>query len=114
MLQRFKNAVSLPLVLFFIAWMLLHAAQSSQAAFHAMQLAAQTLIPAVFPFCVLSAFLFGICHGHPVWAAYAAIFGVVLGVLALSYRSILPGLLLTSSISAVYLYRCRTENTSAV
>ena len=57
MLQRFKNAVSLPLVLFFIAWMLLHAAQSSQAAFHAMQLAAQTLIPAVFPFCVLSAFL---------------------------------------------------------
>ena len=63
---------------------------------------------------LLSAFLFGICHGHPVWAAYAAIFGVVLGVLALSYRSILPGLLLTSSISAVYLYRCRTENTSAV
>lgn len=92
---------------------------------------------------LLSAFLFGLCHGHPVWAAYAAIFGVVLGVLALSYRSILPGLLvhavynilgsftsylentafssvlllsglLLTSISAVYLYRCRTENTSAV
>ncbi len=45
-----------------------------------------------------SAFLFGLCHGHPVWAAYAAIFGVVLGILTLSYHSILPGLL----VHAVY------------
>lgn len=42
---------------------------------------------------LLSAFLFGICHGHPVWAIYAAVFGCVLGILTLVYGSLLPALL---------------------
>lgn len=42
---------------------------------------------------VLSAATFGVCHGHPVWFAYAFVLGVVFGWISLQTRSILPSIL---------------------
>lgn len=39
---------------------------------------------------VLSALLFGLCHGQPVWMGYAFLLGLVFGFIALRARSILP------------------------
>lgn len=41
---------------------------------------------------LVSAALFGACHGHPVWIAYAFVLGLVLGFLALRCGSILPSI----------------------
>lgn len=41
----------------------------------------------------LSAAAFGVCHGHPVWFAYAFIMGVIFGWISLRTRSILPSIL---------------------
>lgn len=41
---------------------------------------------------VLSALLFGVCHGHPVWIAYAFFLGVIFGFMDLRARSIWPSL----------------------
>ncbi|MDE6281477.1 MAG: CPBP family intramembrane metalloprotease, partial [Oscillospiraceae bacterium] len=42
---------------------------------------------------VLSAAVFGVCHGHPVWFAYAFVLGVVFGFIDLRANSILPSIL---------------------
>lgn len=41
---------------------------------------------------LLSALLFGLCHGQPVWIAYAFVLGLILGTMALRSGSILPSL----------------------
>ncbi len=42
---------------------------------------------------VLSAAVFGVCHGHPVWIAYAFVLGLVFGGMTLRSGSILPSML---------------------
>ena len=42
---------------------------------------------------VLSAAVFGVCHGHPVWFAYAFVLGAVFGFIDLRTNSILPSIL---------------------
>ncbi len=42
---------------------------------------------------VLSAAIFGVCHGHPVWIAYAFLLGLVFGGMTLRSGSILPSML---------------------
>lgn len=42
---------------------------------------------------VLSAVVFGVCHGHPVWFAYAFVLGAVFGFIDLRANSILPSIL---------------------
>lgn len=42
---------------------------------------------------VLSALAFGLCHGQPVWMAYAFVLGLVFAFLRLRTGSILPSLL---------------------
>lgn len=42
---------------------------------------------------LLSAAIFGICHGHPVWFVYAFVLGVWLGFMDLRAGSILPSIL---------------------
>ena len=42
---------------------------------------------------VLSAAIFGVCHGHPVWFAYAFVLGAVFGFIDLRTNSILPSIL---------------------
>ena len=42
---------------------------------------------------VLSAAVFGVCHGHPVWASYAFVLGVLYGFVALRAGSIWPSIL---------------------
>lgn len=42
---------------------------------------------------VLSAVLFGVCHGHPVWFGYAFVLGVFFGFIDLRAGSILPSIL---------------------
>lgn len=39
---------------------------------------------------LLSALLFGLCHGQPVWMGYAFLLGLVFGFIALRARSVLP------------------------
>lgn len=41
---------------------------------------------------LLSALIFGLCHGQAVWMAYAFVIGLVFGLLALRARSIWPSL----------------------
>lgn len=41
---------------------------------------------------LLSALLFGVCHGQAVWMAYAFVLGVIFGFLSLRARSIWPSL----------------------
>lgn len=41
---------------------------------------------------VISALLFGVCHGQPVWIAYAFVLGLVFGFMDLRARSIWPSL----------------------
>ena len=42
---------------------------------------------------VLSAAIFGVCHGHPVWFAYVFVLGAVFGFIDLRTNSILPSIL---------------------
>jgi len=42
---------------------------------------------------LLSALLFGLCHGQAVWVGYAFVLGAIFGWMALRARSILPSLL---------------------
>lgn len=42
---------------------------------------------------VISALLFGLCHGQAIWIAYATLLGLLFGWMALRSRSILPSLL---------------------
>lgn len=42
---------------------------------------------------VLSALIFGVCHGHPVWIAYAFVLGMIFGLMTLRTGSILPSML---------------------
>lgn len=42
---------------------------------------------------VISALIFGLCHGHPVWMVYAFILGLFFGLMTLRSGSILPSLL---------------------
>lgn len=42
---------------------------------------------------LLSAAIFGVCHGHPVWFAYAFLLGAVFGLMDWRAGSILPSLL---------------------
>ena len=42
---------------------------------------------------VLSALAFGLCHGQPVWMAYAFVLGLVFAFLRLQTGSILPSML---------------------
>ncbi len=42
---------------------------------------------------VLSAAIFGVCHGHPVWITYAFLLGLVFGGMTLRSGSILPSML---------------------
>lgn len=42
---------------------------------------------------VISALLFGVCHGHPVWMAYAFVLGLFFGLMAHRSGSILPSML---------------------
>lgn len=56
---------------------------------------------------VLSAAVFGVCHGHPVWAGYAFVLGVLYGFVALQAGSILPsilGHLVFNSIGQVFAF----------
>lgn len=57
MKQRFSSALSLPAVLCLIGFLLFRAAETQSAALHALHLAAETVIPTLFPFCVLSNYL---------------------------------------------------------
>lgn len=67
--MRFFRSVSLPITLCLTGFLLLHAAETQAAALHALQLAATTLIPALFPFCVLSNFL--LCSGTATYWGHA-------------------------------------------
>ncbi len=42
---------------------------------------------------LLSAVIFGVCHGHPVWFGYAFVLGAVFGLMDLQAGSILPSIL---------------------
>ncbi|MDE6259761.1 MAG: CPBP family intramembrane metalloprotease [Oscillospiraceae bacterium] len=42
---------------------------------------------------ILSAAVFGVCHGHPVWFAYAFVLGAIFGFIDLRANSILPSIL---------------------
>lgn len=42
---------------------------------------------------VLSAAVFGACHGHPIWFAYAFVLGAIFGFIDLRANSILPSIL---------------------
>lgn len=46
-----------------------------------------------WPAVVLSALLFALCHGQPVWMGYAFVLGMVLGIMAWRTGSILPSIL---------------------
>lgn len=46
-----------------------------------------------WPAVVLSALLFALCHGQPVWMGYAFVLGMVLGIMAWRADSILPSIL---------------------
>lgn len=78
-MRRFRF-VSLPVTLCLTGFLLLHAAETQMAALHALQLAATTVIPALFPFCVLSNFL--LCSGtanywgHAIQALPTKLFGL--------------------------------------
>lgn len=49
----------------------------------------------------LSAAVFGACHGHPVWFAYAFVLGVVFGFIDLRANSILPSILGHMAFNAI-------------
>ncbi|HIT32500.1 MAG TPA: CPBP family intramembrane metalloprotease [Candidatus Enterenecus stercoripullorum] len=46
-----------------------------------------------WPAVLLSALMFALCHGQPVWMGYAFVLGLVLGVMAWRAGSILPSIL---------------------
>lgn len=63
---------------------------------------------------LLSALLFGVCHGQIVWMTYAFVLGVIFGVLALQAKSIWPSLcahILFNSIGQLAVYLPETEET---
>ena len=49
----------------------------------------------------LSAAVFGACHGHPVWFAYAFVLGVVFGLMDLGLGSIWPSILAHMVFNAI-------------
>jgi membrane protease YdiL (CAAX protease family) len=61
---------------------------------------------------LLSALLFGVCHGQAVWMAYAFVLGVVFGFLSLRAKSIWPSLcahILFNGIGQIAVYIPETE-----
>lgn len=61
---------------------------------------------------LLSALLFGVCHGQIVWMTYAFVLGVIFGFLALQAKSIWPSLcahILFNSIGQLAVYLPETE-----
>lgn len=50
---------------------------------------------------VLSAALFGLCHGHPVWFGYAFVLGMFFGFIDLRTGSILPSILGHMAFNAI-------------
>lgn len=61
---------------------------------------------------LLSAAIFGICHGHPVWFGYAFVLGVFFGFMDLRAGSILPSILghvAFNSISQILSFVPETE-----
>lgn len=61
---------------------------------------------------VLSAVVFGACHGHPVWFAYAFVLGVFFGFVDLRTGSILPSILahvVFNAIGQVFTFIPETE-----
>lgn len=50
---------------------------------------------------MVSAAIFGVCHGHPVWFAYAFVLGVVFGLMDLRLGSIWPSILAHMVFNAI-------------
>lgn len=61
---------------------------------------------------LLSALLFGVCHGQVVWIAYAFVLGVVFGFLALRARSIWPTLAAHLVFNGIGQLMVQLENSS--
>lgn len=64
---------------------------------------------------LVSALVFGICHGQAVWMAYAFVLGVIFGFLALRSKSIWPSLaahILFNGIGQCAVYLPETESAS--
>ena len=50
---------------------------------------------------VLSAAIFGVCHGHPVWFAYTFVIGLLFGLIDLRLGSIWPSILAHVAFNAI-------------
>ena len=80
----------------------------------------QTRLNRIFPgwlAVLLSSLLFGICHAHPVWIAYAFVLGVIFGFMDLRARSIWPSLaahVIFNGIGQIAVYLPQTESAATL
>lgn len=64
---------------------------------------------------VLSAAIFGVCHGHPVWFAYTFVIGLLFGLIDLRLGSIWPSILAHMAFNAIgQVFSILTEDDAVV
>ena len=66
---------------------------------------------------MVSAAIFGVCHGHPVWFAYAFVLGVAFGLMDLRAGSIWPSILghvVFNAIGQIFSFIPETEEGTEV
>jgi len=63
----------------------------------------------------LSAAIFGVCHGHPVWFAYTFVLGLAFGLMDLRLGSIWPSILAHMAFNAIgQVFSILTEDDAVV